>query len=95
MRYVATGAARGVGLRGGLFTVNGAAVLHFRLHGIRFVPDARVDGTGTYRGSDGAVRSQLTVTVGRRRFLVRAIWTQATSFARARLGRAVLSLPAP
>jgi pimeloyl-ACP methyl ester carboxylesterase len=95
MRQVATGATRGAGLRGGLFTVSGSTSRHFRLHAIRFVTDARVDGTGTYRVSDGGVRATLTVTAGRRRISVRVGWAQASLYARARIGSAVLSLPAP
>ena len=93
--HVATGAARGVGLRGGVFTVKGNASLRFRLHHIRFVSDALVDGTGTYRASDGAVRAKLTITVGQRRFVVTIGWTQASLYARARVGNAILRLPAP
>jgi hypothetical protein len=57
--------------------------------------DATVSGDGTYRSSDGAVRCRLTVTAGRRRFDVALSWSQRSRFARARLGHAVLSLPAP
>ncbi len=95
MRHVATSAARGIGLRGGFFSVTGSASLHLHLHHIRFVSDALVDGTGTYQVTDGAVRTKLTVTAGRRRFAVALDWTQATPYARARVGEAVLRLPAP
>jgi hypothetical protein len=57
--------------------------------------DATVSGDGTYRLSDGAVRCRLTVTAGGRRFGVSVSWSQRSRFARARLGHAVLSLPAP
>jgi hypothetical protein len=95
MRQIATTATRGVGLRGGGFTVTGTSTLRFRLRGIRFVSDAVVDGTGTYHASDGAVRARLAVTADRRRFRVTMNWNQASLYARARIGRAVLSLPAP
>lgn len=95
MEHVATGAARGVGLRGGVFTVSGSVPLRFRLQHIRFVSDALADGTGTYRASDGTVQARLTVTVGQRRFVVTTGWNQASLYARARVGHAILRLPAP
>jgi hypothetical protein len=89
---MSTGAGRGRGLRGGQFTFTGG---RFELRGVRFVSDATVSGGGTYRPSDGAVRCRLTVTAGRRRFDVALSWSQRSRFARARLGRARLILPAP
>ncbi len=92
MYHVFTGSRRGPGLRGGQFKATGSEV---QLSGLRFVADARVDGAGTYRRSDGAVKATVTVTVGRRHLHFALDWTQATPYARARIGRAVLSLPAP
>ena len=89
---LASGAGHGRGLRGGRFTASGG---RFRLRAVRFVSDATVSGVGTYRPSEGAVRCRLTVTAGRRRFAVRLSWSQRSRFARARVGRAVLRLPAP
>jgi hypothetical protein len=45
--------------------------------------------------TDGAVRATLTVTAGRRHFVVTVGWSQDSLYARARTGRAVLRLPAP
>lgn len=95
MQRAASGARTGLGLRGGFFMVKGHRLWQFRLHRIRFVRDALVDGTGTYRVSDGAVRATLTVAVGRRRYVVRVAWNQASLCARAKVGKAVLRLPAP
>ena len=89
---LAIGAGHGRGLRGGRFTVSGG---RFRLRGVRFVSDATVSGSGTYRTVRGAVRCRLTVTAGGRRFRVSLSWSQRSRFARARLGHAVLRLPAP
>jgi hypothetical protein len=89
---LATVAGHGRGLRGGRFTVRRG---RFQLRDVRFVSDATVSGDGTYRPSDGAVRCRLTVTAGRRRFDVALSWSQRSRFVRARLGHAVLSLPAP
>ncbi len=89
---LASGAGHGRGLRGGRFTVSGG---RFRLRAVRFVSDATVSGDGTYRTSGGTVRCRLTVTAGGRRFPVTLSWSQRSRFARARVGRALLSLPAP
>jgi pimeloyl-ACP methyl ester carboxylesterase len=89
---LATVAGHGRGLRGGRFTVSGD---RFRLRRVRFVSDATVSGNGTYRSVRGVVRCRLTVTAGGRRFQVGLSWSQRSRLARARLGHAVLRLPAP
>jgi hypothetical protein len=61
------------------------------LKGVRFVNDASVDGTGTYRWATGAVDATLTVAS----VAMRVRWTQATPLATATIGDSVLSLPAP
>ena len=95
MQRAATGAPRGLGLRGGVFTVSPGSPLVVRLAGVRFVTDAAVSGAGTYQAAGGAVAAVLTVTAGGRRYPVALSWTQRTRYARARIGPAVLSLPAP
>src|SRR5262249_1654383 len=95
MRRIATGARRGLGLRGGSFIASGDGPLHLHLNGTRFVTDAEVSGTGTYRIFGGNVHARLTVRIGARRIRVTLSWAQASLYARARVGRAVLRLPAP
>ena len=92
MYWVYTGAHHGPGLRGGQFSVAGNEV---HLSDLRLVSDARVDGAGTYRRSDGSAAAKLTVTVGGHHLHFTLGWTQATAYARARIGRALLRLPAP
>jgi pimeloyl-ACP methyl ester carboxylesterase len=87
MRAVYSGGARlGPGLRGGRFV---AREDRLTLQDVRFVTDAKVSGTGTH--VNGAVDATLTVAG----VTVRLTWTQATPRATARIGDAVLSLPAP
>jgi pimeloyl-ACP methyl ester carboxylesterase len=95
MQRQTTAAARGLGLRGGRFTVASGNPLRFRLAGVRFVADATVSGTGTYRVAGGVVNAALTVTAGGRRYAVTVSWTQRSRDARARIGAAALALPAP
>jgi pimeloyl-ACP methyl ester carboxylesterase len=93
IRHAVGGGRRGVGLRGGTDTV--ARGGRFTLHAIRWVRDAEVSGTGTYRRSDGASRARLTVRAGRLRVRLTVGWDQRSRDARARVGTTVLSLPAP
>jgi len=63
----------------------------FTFSGIRFVSDATVSGSGTYRASTGAVDATLAVDD----VTVRVRWTQATPLATATIGASVLALGAP
>jgi hypothetical protein len=87
----------GAGLRGGRFTARGYPLVRLRLNRVRFVADAPVSGSGSWRFTDGAVRGTVTVALpgGGQTVRVELSWTQRTSLARARVGAAVLSLPAP
>jgi hypothetical protein len=58
---------------------------------VQFAPGAKVNGTGTFRYSTGAIAG--TPTVGAT--TVKVAWTQTTPLATATVGGAVLSLPAP
>jgi hypothetical protein len=89
MRWVYTGGGRvGAGLRGGRFVARGDELT---LDRVRFVRDRTVSGAGTYKAATGAVDALLTVAG----VTVRVAWTQATPQARAEIGGAVLTLPAP
>ena len=58
--------------------------------------DAAVDGTGSWRFSDGATRGTLAVELPSDDVVhVRLSWDQRSRLARARVGRATLTLPAP
>ena len=93
IRHAVSGGRRGVGLRGGTDTV--APGGRFTLHGIRWVRDASVSGTGTYRRADGATRARLTVHAHGLRVPLTVAWDQRSRYARARVGTTLLSLPAP
>jgi pimeloyl-ACP methyl ester carboxylesterase len=88
---------RGAGLRGGSFTAHGYPLVRLRLHRARFAADAPVSGSGSWRFTDGAVRGTVTVSLpgGEPAVRVELSWTQRTPLARARVGGAVLTLPAP
>ncbi len=87
---------QGPGLRGGRFTVKEGTPLRFTLKRVRFVSDATVSGTGTYRFSDGAVSGSLTVTPASGAAVrLKVSWTQRSALATATVGGATLSLPAP
>ncbi|HEY6887028.1 MAG TPA: hypothetical protein VI300_04585 [Solirubrobacter sp.] len=89
MRFVYNGGARyGAGLRGGRFVASGSKLT---LQRVRFVGDAEVSGTGTFRAATGGVDATLTVAG----VSVHVTWTQATPTATATIGASVLSLPAP
>jgi TAP-like protein len=97
VRRFYSGAGRGPGLRGGSFTARGESVVRLRLRRVRFVRDATVDGTGSWRPSDGAVRGTLVVrTAGAEPVrIVRLAWKQRSRRAHAVVGAATLELPAP
>ena len=89
MRWVYTGgAASAPGLRSGRFVARGEKLT---LERVRFVSDAEVSGAGTFKAATGAVDATLTVAG----VTVHVTWTQATPQARATIGDAVLTLPAP
>jgi pimeloyl-ACP methyl ester carboxylesterase len=89
MRLIYTEGARyGAGLRGGRFVASGSELT---LERVRFVSDADVSGTGTFKALAGAVDATLTVAGVQ----VHVTWTQATPTATATIGASVLSLPAP
>ncbi len=96
IRQFYSGARRGPGLRGGTFTARGTRVLRLRLRRIRFVTDAFVSGTGTWRPADGAARGTLSVTLPDDDVVrVELRWSQRSLTARARVGASILTLPAP
>jgi len=91
-----SGAARGSGLRGGRFTAKGYPFTRLRLRRVLFVGDAAVDGTGSWRASDGRTRGTLAVELPNDDVVrVRLSWSQRSRFAQARVGTARLTLPAP
>ena len=96
VRYWFSGEARGAGLRGGAFTARGYPFVRLRLRRVRFVDDATVNGHGSWRLSDGAVRGNLAVELPNDGVVhVRLSWNQRSRLARARVGGATLTLPAP
>jgi hypothetical protein len=95
-RYFYSGAARGPGLRGGSFTARGDGPVRLRFRRIRFVRDATVDGSGSWRLSTGAAAGTLSVELPNdAKVRVRVSWDQRSRLASARVGAAVLTLPAP
>ena len=88
IRRYYSGVTRGPGLRGGRFTAGGERLT---LSGVRFVSDATVEGSGTWRASTGA--ADATLEVGG--VTVRVRWTQASPLATATIGTSVLALGAP
>jgi hypothetical protein len=96
VRHWFSGAVRGAGLRGGSFTARGDAVVRLRLRRVQLVADAVVDGTGSWRFSDGATRGALAVALPDDDVVrVHLAWDQRSRLARARVGGARLTLPAP
>ncbi len=84
---------KGPGLRGGSFTVKDD---RFTLRGVRFVGDATVAGSATWRASDGRVRGRLTVTApGGAPLAVDLAWAQRSTAATARVAGRTLTLPVP
>jgi len=84
---------KGPGLRGGAFTVKGE---RFTLRAVRFTADTSVSGTGTYRGSDGAVRARLSVSApGGRPVQVALAWSQRSTLGTGRIGSGRVTFPAP
>jgi hypothetical protein len=93
IRNIYGGVGKGPGLRGGSFRVKGE---RFTLRGVRFTSDAIVDGTGSYRGSDGAVRAQLSVKApGGGPVRVALAWDQRSTLGTARIGSRTVTFPAP
>jgi len=93
IRNIYGGVGKGPGLRGGSFTVKGD---RFTLRGVRFTSDATVEGTGTYRGSDGAVRAKLSVKApGGGPVRVALAWDQRSTLGTARIGSRSVTFPAP
>jgi pimeloyl-ACP methyl ester carboxylesterase len=88
----ATDSDHGSGLRGGRWVVR-RGVLHLR--GVRFVADARVSGTGSYRKAGGDTRGRLTVRAAGLTVTVALSWDQRSDDARAQVGATRLTLPAP
>ena len=79
---------RGPGLRGGEFTVGArGAALEFKLAGIRFVGDLALDGNAIWNPASGVVDATVNG--------ISLQWSQAAPSATARIGDAVLTLPAP
>jgi hypothetical protein len=88
--------SHGSGLRGGTFTAHGYPLVRLKLKRARFAADAPVSGRGSWRFGDGRVRGKLTVALpGGETARIELAWTQRTPLARARVGGAVLSAPAP
>jgi pimeloyl-ACP methyl ester carboxylesterase len=78
----------GPGLRGGSFTVKHG---RFTLHADRFVSDAAAGGTFRLDAATGAITATITIAGYR----VHVTYTQRSTDARATIGRAILTLPAP
>ncbi len=96
IRRFLSGSARGPGLRGGGFRARGDELVHLRLSRSLFVGNAAVSGRGGWRPATGAVRGSLSVMLPDDSVVkVRVAWTQRSQYARARIGAATLSLPAP
>ena len=96
IRRYYSGVGKGPGLRGGTFTVKDGTRLRFTLRKVRFVSDATVSGTGTWRMSDGAIRGTLTVKPATGAAVrVKLSWRQRSRLAVAKVGATTLSFPAP
>ena len=84
IRYFYSGVGHGPGLRGGSFTARGDEPTRFRLRGVRYVLDARVRGTGSWRLSNGAVHGSLVVAPDSgEEVRVKVSWKQSSRLARA------------
>jgi pimeloyl-ACP methyl ester carboxylesterase len=96
VRYWFSGEAHGFGLRGGTFTAKGYPFVRLKLREVRFVADAPIIGTGSWRFDDGATRGRLAVLLPNDDVVhVRLAWDQRSRLAQARVGSSVLNLPAP
>jgi hypothetical protein len=96
VRYWFSGEAHGFGLRGGTFTAKGYPLVRLKLREVRFVADAPIIGSGSWRFSDGATRGTLAVLLPNDDVVhVRLAWDQRSRLARARVGSSKLRLPAP
>jgi pimeloyl-ACP methyl ester carboxylesterase len=98
IRWYYSSARNGPGLRGGTFTAAPTAEgVRFQFHGVRFVSDATVNGSGTWQiGGSGRFHGELVVSVpGAAPVHVTVDWNQRVSTALATVGGASLTLPAP
>ncbi len=90
----------GVGLRGGRFTSTGLDQVRFRLTGLRYVTDLRVNGSMTWDRATGAIVAEVRFT-GAASGRLSVSWNDYDSYAEATVsgtvdGEAVdLTLPAP
>jgi pimeloyl-ACP methyl ester carboxylesterase len=98
MRYFYSYAHRGPGLRGGSFisSPDSTDVAAFRFQGVRYVSDATVDGTGSWRMTgSGHFHGALVVRQpSAPPVRVTVDWDETTA-ARAKVAGATLTLPAP
>jgi hypothetical protein len=70
--------------------------VRLRLRRVRFADDVTVNGTGSWRFSNGATRGTLTVLLPDDDVVrVRLAWEQRSRLAIAEVGASKLSLPAP
>ena len=90
-------AASGPGLRGGGFAVTAlrSGSDRFTLHANRFVSNAVAGGRFTFNPTDGAVAGTITVDTCAARYTVTVSWTQRSTYARATVDGARLTLSAP
>lgn len=96
IRYYYSFAHHGPGLRGGRFTDKGYEPTRFRFHADRFVRDAPARGHAAWHQSNGRVDGTVTVhTPAGPDVTVKLHWTQRSRRARATIGSARLTLPAP
>jgi hypothetical protein len=96
IRRFYSGAGHGPGLRGGSFTAAGDEPVHFDFRADRFVGDAPMRGTATWRLGTGGVDARVVVrTPAGADVALTLHWTQRTARATATTGGARLTLPAP
>jgi hypothetical protein len=96
IRRFYSGVPKGPGLRGGSFVTGGDGPFSFKLSGVRFVGDATVSGSGDWSPATSAASGKLTVTTpAGAKVVVTLSWSQRSTSARAQIGAATLSLPAP
>jgi pimeloyl-ACP methyl ester carboxylesterase len=96
IRRFYSGVDHGPGLRGGSFTTTGDSPIQLKLSGIRFVGDAPASGSGHWAPGTGNLSGRLAVTTpAGAKVNVSLSWSQRSTAARATIGGAVLTLPAP
>ncbi len=96
VRRFYSGTDTGPGLRGGSFRASGDDPTRLKLTGIRFVRDATVGGSGSWRPSTGALSARLVVrAAGSPATRVTVSWKQRSRLATAKVGAATLTLAAP